>query len=140
MRRRLAGGADDLLMTLMADQQDVVVLRGEPACLVVHFGHQRAGSVDGPQAAVFGLLAHFRRDAMCGEHHDRALGNGLGLFDEDRAALFQRPDDMSVMHDLLADVDRRAKSLQRDLHGLDGPVNARAVATGLGEQHSAGLG
>ena len=43
---RLAGGADDLLVALVADQQDVVVVGGEPARLVVHLGDQRAGRVD----------------------------------------------------------------------------------------------
>ena len=48
---RLAGGALDLLVALVADQQDVVVVGGEPPRLVVHLGDQRAGRVDGLQAA-----------------------------------------------------------------------------------------
>ena len=50
------GGADDLLVPLVADEEDVVALRGEPAGLVVHLRHQRAGRVDRLQAAVRGLL------------------------------------------------------------------------------------
>ena len=48
---RLARGADDLLVALVADQQDVVVLGGEPAGLIVHLGDQRAGGVDRAQVA-----------------------------------------------------------------------------------------
>ncbi len=76
---------------------------------------------------------------MRGEHHHRSLRNGLGLLDEDRAAVLKGPDNMSVMDDLLADVDRGAEALQGLLHGLHRPVDARAVATGLGEEHTAGL-
>ena len=47
----LAGGADDLLVALVADQQDVVVLGGEPPGLVVHLGDQGAGRVDRAQVA-----------------------------------------------------------------------------------------
>ena len=41
---------------------------------------------------------------------------------------------MHVVHDLLAHVDRRAVLLQRPLDRLDRPVDAGAVAAGLGQQ------
>ena len=123
----------------MPDQQDVVVLGGEPARLVVDLGHQRAGRVDGAQAPVPGFLPDLRRDAVRGEDDHRSLGNRLGLLHEDRAPVLKRPDDMSVMDDLLADVDGRAEALEGLLDGLHRPVDARAVATGLGEEHTARL-
>ena len=43
-------------------------------------------------------------------------------------------DDVLVVHDLLAHVDRRAVELERALDGLDGPVDAGAVAARRGEQ------
>ena len=46
---RLARGALDLLVARVADQQDVVVLAGEPLRLLVHLGDQRAGGVDRAQ-------------------------------------------------------------------------------------------
>ena len=104
---------DDLLVALVADQQDVVVVVGEPPRLVVHLGHERAGRVDGAQAARRGLLVHRRRDAVGGEDDDRALGHLVGLVDEDRAALLERGDDVLVVHDLLAHVDGRAVELER---------------------------
>jgi hypothetical protein len=42
------------------------------------------------------------------EHHQGALGHLVELLDEDRAALLEPRHDMLVVHDLLADVDRRA--------------------------------
>ena len=47
--RRLTGGALDLLVTAVADQQDVEVVAGEALGLLVHLRHQRARRVDGAQ-------------------------------------------------------------------------------------------
>ncbi len=82
-----------------------------------------------------GLLVHLGRDAVGREHDDGALGHLVGLLDEDRAALLERLHDVQVVHDLLADVDRRAVVLERVLDGLHRAVDAGAVAARLGEQH-----
>ena len=122
---RLAGGALDLLVALVADQQDVVVVGGEALRLVVHLGDQRAGGVDRLQAALGGLLVHHRGDAVGGEHDGRALGHLVELLDEDRAAGLQVGHHVLVVHDLLAHVDRRAVEVERLLDGDHGPVDAR---------------
>src|SRR5690606_10541954 len=83
--RGLAGGSLDLLVPLVADEQDVVVLGREALGLVVHLGDQRAGGVDRAQVAAGGLLVHGGRDAVGGEHDDGPLGHLIGLLDEDRA-------------------------------------------------------
>ena len=49
-----------------------------------------------------------------------------------RAARFVH--DVLVVHDLLADVDRRAIEVERLLHRDDRAVDAGAVAAGVGEQ------
>ncbi len=87
------------------------------------------------QVAFGGGGVHGRRDAVRGEHHDGALGDLVGLLDEDRPGLFQGVDDVAVVHDLVAHVDRGAVLLQGALDRLDGPVHTRAVATRLGQQH-----
>ena len=134
---RLAGGALDLLVAVVADQQDVVVVVGEPLRLVVHLGHQRAGRVDGLQPALGGLDVHRRRDAVGGEDHGRALGHLVELLDEDRAARLEVGDDVLVVHDLLAHVDRRAVEVERLLDGDDRAVDAGAVAARRREQDGA---
>ena len=73
---------------------------------------------------------------MCREHQQRTLGYLGGVVDEDRTALLERLDDVPVMDDLLADVDGRALLLEGLLDGLDGAVDARAVAAGLGQQEA----
>ena len=132
---RLPGGTDDLLVALVADQQDVVVVTGEPPGLVVHLGNQRAGGVDGVQVPLGGLDVHRRRDAVRREHHDGPLGNLVGLLDEHRAGLLQGVDHMPVVHDLVAHVNRGTVLFQRAFHRFDGPVHTRAVATRLRQEH-----
>ena len=65
-------------------------------------------------------------------------GTSSVSLDEDRAALGQGVDDVPVVHDLVADVHRSAVLLQRALDGLDGAVDAGAVAARLGEQDALG--
>ncbi len=132
----LTGGADDLLVALVADQQDVVVVAGEALGLVVHLGDQRAGGVDDLQLALGGSRVHGRRDAVGGEHHDRAFRHLVVVVDEDRAGLGQRLHHVAVVHDLVPHVDRGAVLLQRPLDGFDGAVHAGAVAARLGQQHA----
>ena len=125
---RLTGGADDLLVPLVADEQDVEVVGGEPDRLAVHLGDQRAGRVDRLQRQRAGLLVDDRGHAVGGEDDRGALGHLVGLVDEDGATLLQRGHDVLVVHDLLAHVDRRAVELERLLDRDHGAVDARAVA------------
>ena len=85
------------------------------------------------------LLVHRRRDAVGAEDDDRALGHLVGLLDEDRAAPLEGGDDVLVVDDLLADVDRRAVDLQRPLDGDHRPVDAGAVPPGVGQQDASAL-
>ena len=133
----LAGGALDLLVALVADQQDVVVVAGEAARLVVHLGHQRAGRVDRLQRALGRLLVHHRRDAVGREHDRLPLGHLVELLDEDRAAGLEVRHDVLVVHDLLAHVDRRAVEVEGLLDRDHRAVDAGAVAARRGEAHGA---
>jgi hypothetical protein len=133
---RLTRGALDLLVTLVTDQQDVVVVAGEALRLLVHLGDQRTGGVDGVQTARGGRSVHRGRHAVRGEHHDRALGDLVGLVHEDHAAVAQRLHHVAVVHDLLAYVDRRAVLVQRLLDGFDRAVHAGAVPAWFREQHA----
>jgi hypothetical protein len=50
---------------------------------------------------------------------------GLGLH-EDRAASLEVADDVSVVHDLMPNVNRRPVMLERQLNSLDSPLYAGA--------------
>ena len=84
--------------------------------------------------ALGGLRVHPGRDAVGGEDDGRALGHLVDLLDEDRAARLQVGDDVLVVHDLLAHVDRGAVEVERLLDGDHRPVDAGAVAARRGQQ------
>ena len=133
--RNLAHRADDLLVPGVADEDDGVALGGVALGLHVHLGHERAGRVDRPEAAGLGVRVHGRCDAVGREHHRLPLRHLGLLVDEDRAALLEVADDVDVVDDLLADVDRRPVEVERALHGLDRPLDARAIASRRSEEN-----
>jgi hypothetical protein len=79
-----------------------------------------------------------RRDAVRGEDDGRAFGNLVELLDEDGAATLELGDDVLVVDDLLADVDRRAALLECELDRLDRALDTGAERPRACEQHAAG--
>jgi hypothetical protein len=59
------------------------------------------------------------------------VGHFVQLLDEDGAGLAQFIHDVLVVHDFLADVDRRPVQIQSDLHHVDSPDDAGAEAPRL---------
>lgn len=72
---------------------------------------------------------------MSGEHDSSTFWDLIGVSDEDGSAFGQGLDDVSIVHDLLADIDRCAVVLEGTLDGDDGPVDAGTVAARRGQQH-----
>ena len=63
---------------------------------------------------------------MRGKDH-RAVNRAVfQLFDEDRALGAQIVDDIFIVHDLVADIDRSAPFLKGKLDDLNGAINACA--------------
>jgi hypothetical protein len=56
------------------------------------------------------------------------LGDLVEFLDKDRALGLEALDDVAIVHDLVADIDRRAIGLQRQHDDLDGTVDAGAEA------------
>ena len=56
--RGFARGSFNFLMAVVADEEDVEVVLGEPDGFLVDLCHQRAGGIDGAQPAVLGGLDH----------------------------------------------------------------------------------
>jgi hypothetical protein len=67
------------------------------------------------------------------------FGHLVQLVDEDRALLCQVRHNIAVMHNLLANVDRRAKGIECDLHDVDSPHNTGAEAPRLEKKDSLGF-
>ena len=70
---------------------------------------------------------------MCAEDHRRAGGNLVQLVDEHRPLGAQILDHVAVMHDLVANVDRRPVQLERALDDLDGALDAGTKPSRIGE-------
>jgi hypothetical protein len=92
----LAHGADDLLVALVADEDDRVALVGVASCLHVHLRDERAHGVDHVVAQLLRVRENRRRDAVGGVD-DRRSARHLCLFlDEDRSARLEIANDMDV--------------------------------------------
>ena len=75
---------------------------------------------------------------MGGEDHRHAVGHLVQLAHEHRALRLQAVDDELVVDDLVADIDRRAVALERQLDDADGAVDAGAEAARRRDQQGEG--
>ena len=121
-------------MSCVSDKDDGVAGLGVAARLRMHLGDERAGGVDRGQGPLPGLAAHGRRDPVGGEDDGRSLRHVRDRVDEDGAARAQVVDDVGVVDDLLADVDRASVERKGPLDGLDRPFDPCAVASRRGEE------
>ena len=113
-------------------------VRDELPGLDVDLGDERAGRVDGRELARRRVGVHARGDAVGREDDGLPLGDIVLLVHEDRSALAQLLDDVLVVDDLLAHVDRCAVEFEGVLDGLDRAVDARAVTPRSGQQQALG--
>ena len=126
--RRLAHRADHLFVAGVSDQHDRVTLGRVPPRLHVHLRDEWARRVDRLEPPCGGVRVNRRCDAVGGEHDGRALRNLGLLVDEDGAACLEVADDVEVVDDLLADVDRRPVEVERLLDRVDRALDPGAVA------------
>ena len=127
--RRLAHGADDLLVALVSNQDDRIALGGVFSCLGVHLGDQRAGRVQHVQLPLAAALVHLRSDAVGRQHHHGALRDIQLRVDEHGAAISQLRHNVVVVHDLLAHVHRGAEVLEGALHRVHSSIDPCAVTS-----------
>ena len=132
--RPLAHRPDHLDVVAVADERDEVAAVGVAAGLRVHLRDERADGVDDLQAAALAVLLDRRRDAVRGEDADRARRDLVLGLDEDRAEPLEPAQDVVVVDDRVADVDRRAVLLEQPLDDLDRAVDAGAERARGGEQ------
>jgi hypothetical protein len=118
----------------MTDQHHAAAEPTEPRHLHVHLGHQRTGGVEHLEPAPRRFLAHRLRHAVGAEDQRGAIGHLGQILDEDRPGSAQAIDHVTVVHDLVAHVDRRAEGFQRALDDGDGAIHAGAEAARIGKQ------
>jgi hypothetical protein len=100
----------------------------------VHLRDERAGCVDGAQPSHRRTLAHHGCHAVRGEDEQRPGRHVLLALDEDGAATLELLDDVGVVDDLPAHVDRRIMQRECSLDRLDGTFDPGAVPAGRGEE------
>jgi hypothetical protein len=117
----------------MADQHDLAPLIGIALALGMDLRDQRAGGVDDRQVAPRRLDLDRARDAMGAENGDAARRDFGELVHELRALGAQALDHVPVVHDFVADIDRRPIFLECLFDNLDRPLDAGAEASRLGQ-------
>ena len=132
--RHPAGGSDDLGVTGMADQDHLTPFADVIAPFLVHLGDEWAGRVDDRQPAPLGLVLDAGGDTVGAEDGHAAGRYFVKLLDEHRPFRFQGINDPLVVHDLVADVDRRAIEVQGALDDLDGALDTGTEAARLGKK------
>ena len=133
--RQLADGADHLGMTGVADQDDRAAALVMNESLAVDLGHERAGRINGEEIALAGHLGNRLRHAVGREdHRRRSGGNLIEVVDEYRALGAQGIDNVAVVDNLVAHIDRRSVNRQRAFHRVDGAHHAGTETTWRGEQ------
>ena len=130
-----AARALDLGVPLVADEDDLSSLALVLLRFLVNLGDEGTGGVDHRQLAFRRVVGDLLRDAMGAEDGDGAVGYLVDLVDEARAFRSQVIDDLLVVDDLVADVDRRAVDLERPLDDGDGALDAGAEPSGLSEDN-----
>ena len=72
---------------------------------------------------------------MRGKDNRTIIGALVQFLDENGTEALQPIDDMAIVDDLVADIDRSPEFLDRALHDLDGPVDPGAEAARRGHAH-----
>ena len=102
--------ADDLLMVLVPDQQNLISLLRIPQRLKMHLGHERARRVNRRQIPSRCLRPHRRRHAVGAKNNGRSLWRFIDILDKSHAPIAKPANDMLVVHDLVVDIQRFARA------------------------------
>ena len=102
-------GSFDLGMARMAYQNQRPAALHVSLALEVDLRNQRARRIQHGKATRFRLVDDRLGDAMGAEDRHRAVGNLIELFDENGPHPLEPLDDVTIVHDLVADIDRSAE-------------------------------
>jgi hypothetical protein len=69
------------------------------------------------------------------EDDDRALGDFFNLFDKHDATILERPDNVLIVDDRMANVKRRAMHFESQVDNLNGVGHPGTKAPGRGQEY-----
>jgi hypothetical protein len=134
--RGFTHGADDLFVTLVADEENLVPLVREPPRLLVNLGHKWTRRIDRPQISGCRLLMNGRSHSVGAKDNESTLGNLVSFVYEYGPTLLKSFNDVLVVNDLFTHVYRRTVNLQGLLNGFHRSVDTSAVPARGSEQHT----
>jgi hypothetical protein len=122
--RQLSQCADYLGVAGVADQNDLQAGLLMGAGLHMHLGDERAGGIEVEHVAGPGRRRHGLRHPVCRKDHGRLrFGDFVQLLHKNGAFGSQGLHHVPVVDDLMANVDRSAILLERQLDNLDGAID-----------------
>ena len=122
-RRHPAGSPFHFRVAVMTDYHHVVVIGMKFFYHPVDTANQWTGGIYGAQAKLPGTLFHLYGYAMGTEDTDATGRNIVKMFDENRPAPFEFGNHMTVMDDLVQDVNRSAEPCQAEFDRFDRPLH-----------------
>src|SRR5262249_40590958 len=129
--RQLPHRAHNFGVAGVTDEHDLTTPSIMNLSLAMDLGHQRAGRVDCEQITSRRLFRDSARDAVSGKDYRRVVIRNLAqLFDEERALGAQALDHVTVMHDLVTDIDRCPVDREGLFDRFNGAHDTRAETTG----------
>jgi hypothetical protein len=118
-------------MALMADQDKRATLLDISSSLVMHLRHQGTGGVEDRQAPARGGFDDGSGDAVGAEHRQGAVRDLVQLFDKNSALGLEVIHHMTVVDDLMANIDGLSGLDQGPIHNTDGAHDASAKSSRL---------
>ena len=135
-RVELPHRAFHLRVSGVSDQHTFMPLAAVARNFHVHLGDQRTGGIEHPEPTVLGLEPYRLRHTVCAEDHDRAIGHFVEFIDEHCTTLAQIIDHETVVHHLVAHVDRCAENLEGTIDDLDRTIDTGTEAARIGQPNA----
>jgi hypothetical protein len=111
-------------MAPMSYQQDVGAFTFMAMRFDMNLGYKRAGGINSNHLTAFGLRNDCFGYAMGGKNNRGTFGNFIEFLNKYSPHSGKTIHDVPVMHDLVADVDRRAEFLKCDFNYTNSTINA----------------
>ena len=121
----------DLGMARVADKDKRAAFRHITLALSMHLGDQRTCCIEDRKFAARRFADDCLGNAMRAENGHGAVRHLVEFLDETGALTLQRINDVTVMHDFVAHIDRLTIFFERMLHDVDRPDDSSAKAPRL---------
>jgi hypothetical protein len=119
-------------VTRVADQNALRPVPVVPDDFGMDLGHQRAGGIENLQVAALGLGPYRQRDTVGAENNRGTIRDIRKILYKDRTFSAQILHDKPVMHHFVPDVDRGAKTRQREFDDVDGAIDTGTETAWIG--------